>query len=717
MAETFTATADGNGQITISFNYGNSGFPTVNGVELFSGGTQILAINAGLLAGGTITVNPATFTDDATLQAINGETLDVSNLTNATGSTITVDGATLGLSGAWTNAAGGSITVTGGTLNLGDQSSSSTNAWSNAGTITASNTTVNLGGVFTLAGLGMFNQTADTVNLVGTLNNMGTTLALGSTTGSWNLAGGTITGGTLTEADGAELVLTQSGGTLDGVTVDGSLDGTQVNDAYAYVTDGLTLNGTAYLGDASGATYGGLYATNTETLSGTGTVVFGKNASNFLDASDPAVTLTIGSGITIRGSSGTIGGFYSNDTIINQGTISADDSGGLVGPFSYDTDFSGGSTEITGVSIDTSGVTDPAPQAVYQTERQGSFTYTLPGLTPGGSYAVQLDFADIDFAAAGQQQFNVDINGTQVLSNFDVFSAAGGQYKAVAETFTATADGNGQITISFNYGNSGFPTVNGVELFSGGTQILAINAGLLAGGTITVNPATFTDDATLQAINGETLDVSGSLTVDDPASLTTSNSGTILIGGSLLGNTNNATSYQMAGSLSFDGSGTSQTPQVLQAMSTDWGATSAGFLSNYAYTTLALANGTYLELVDESQNSNGSSAPEALYVENLVVPSGTTLNLNGLHLYAANEQVAGTVVGGAVFIDRNDAEKLAFLNVPTTGIAGQPLNPWVTVAVEDQFGNIISGNTSTVTLAVASGPGGFDSSSSTFAPC
>ena len=265
-------------------------------------------------------------------------------------------------------------------------------------------------------------------------------------------------------------MLTQSGGTLDGVTVDGSLDGTQVNDAYAYVTDGLTLNGTAYLGDASGATYGGLYATNTETLSGTGTVVFGKNASNFLDASDPAVTLTIGSGITIRGSSGTIGGFYSNDTIINQGTISADDSGGLVGPFSYDTDFSGGSTEITGVSIDTSGVTDPAPQAVYQTERQGSFTYTLPGLTPGGSYAVQLDFADIDFAAAGQQQFNVDINGTQVLSNFDVFSAAGGQYKAVAETFTATADGNGQITISFNYGNSGFPTVNGVELFSGGTR-------------------------------------------------------------------------------------------------------------------------------------------------------------------------------------------------------------------------------------------------------
>ena len=46
------------------------------------------------------------------------------------------------------------IAATGATLNLGDQSSSSTNAWSNAGTISATNSTVNLGGLFTLAALG-----------------------------------------------------------------------------------------------------------------------------------------------------------------------------------------------------------------------------------------------------------------------------------------------------------------------------------------------------------------------------------------------------------------------------------------------------------------------------------------------------------------------------------------------------------------------------------
>ena len=37
----------------------------------------------------------------------------------------------------------------------------------------------------------------------------------------------------------------------------------------------------------------------------------------------------------------------------------------------------------------------------------------------------------------------------------------------------------------------------------------------------------------------------------------------------------------------------------------------------------------------------------------------------------------------------------------------------VQVAVEDQFGNVITSNTSTVTIAVGSGPGSFDSGSTT----
>ena len=64
MVQTFTATADANGQITVSFT-SVTGSASLNGLELLSGTTPVLAINAGLLAGGTITINPTTFTNQA----------------------------------------------------------------------------------------------------------------------------------------------------------------------------------------------------------------------------------------------------------------------------------------------------------------------------------------------------------------------------------------------------------------------------------------------------------------------------------------------------------------------------------------------------------------------------------------------------------------------------------------------------------------------------
>jgi len=100
-------------------------------------------------------------------------------------------------------------------------------------------------------------------------------------------------------------------------------------------------------------------------------------------------------------------------------------------------------------AINTSAVANPAPQAVYQTERYGNFTYTATGLTPGASYSVNLLFAEIYWTSAGKRLFNVTINGSQVLTDFDIFATAGGENKAIVETFTATADASGDITIGF----------------------------------------------------------------------------------------------------------------------------------------------------------------------------------------------------------------------------------------------------------------------------
>jgi hypothetical protein len=127
-------------------------------------------------------------------------------------------------------------------------------------------------------------------------------------------------------------------------------------------------------------------------------------------------------------------------------TLAISSGGAAAGAYEADTDFSGGRTYSTAAAIDTSGVTDPAPQAVYQHERYGNFTYTVPGLTPGASYTVRLHFAEIYWNSAGQRLFNVAINGATVLSSFDIYAAAGGKNKAVVEQFTATADAQGRIT-------------------------------------------------------------------------------------------------------------------------------------------------------------------------------------------------------------------------------------------------------------------------------
>jgi hypothetical protein len=87
---------------------------------------------------------------------------------------------------------------------------------------------------------------------------------------------------------------------------------------------------------------------------------------------------------------------------------------------------------------------------VYQAERYGTSTYTFPSLTAGAQYTVRLHFAELYWTATGKRKFNVIINGTTVLSSFDIYATAGARYKAVVREFTATANASGQIVLNFN---------------------------------------------------------------------------------------------------------------------------------------------------------------------------------------------------------------------------------------------------------------------------
>ncbi len=151
---------------------------------------------------------------------------------------------------------------------------------------------------------------------------------------------------------------------------------------------------------------------------------------------------------------------------VNAGGDAYTDPSGNV--WSADYDYSGGATSLTSRTV--TGTTTPV---LYQTDRWGTFYYTVNA--PNGNYTVNLKFAEIYFSTAGSRMFNVSINGTQVLTNFDIVAQAGGAFKALDESIPVTVT-NGQINIQFTPGEADQPTVNAIEILNSVTTSFSTTA-------------------------------------------------------------------------------------------------------------------------------------------------------------------------------------------------------------------------------------------------
>ncbi|HEX3965928.1 MAG TPA: putative Ig domain-containing protein, partial [Trebonia sp.] len=196
------------------------------------------------------------------------------------------------------------------------------------------------------------------------------------------------------------------------------------------------------------------------------------NASSGLISGTPTTAGTSTVTVTAKdttGATGTASFTWTVGSGTGSGGVDINAGGAAAAPFAADEDFTGGTATSVTNAISTTGVTNPAPQAVYQSNRYGNFTYTIPGLTAGASYTVRLHFAEEYWTTAGSRTFNVLINGTQVLTSFDIFAAAGGEYKAVVEPFTATASSTGTITIQFVTVKDN-AQVNGIEITPAGSS-------------------------------------------------------------------------------------------------------------------------------------------------------------------------------------------------------------------------------------------------------
>ncbi len=147
------------------------------------------------------------------------------------------------------------------------------------------------------------------------------------------------------------------------------------------------------------------------------------------------------------------------------------------GRFAADVSFSGGNSSTSADLIVTSGAIDPAPMEVYQSERYGNFTYSVGGLVPNSNRLVRLHFAEYYWTGAGQRVFNAFINGAQVLTNFDIYAAAGGADKAVIREFKAPANASGQFTIQFTTVTDN-AKVSAIEILSIPQPFITLNSPL-----------------------------------------------------------------------------------------------------------------------------------------------------------------------------------------------------------------------------------------------
>ena len=179
--------------------------------------------------------------------------------------------------------------------------------------------------------------------------------------------------------------------------------------------------------------------------------------------------------------------------------------------------YSGGNTFSTTATINTANVIERCRSrlpiaALWQLHLHPSRSYA------GTIYTVRLHFAEIYWTSAGKREENVLINGTQVLTDFDQFAAAGGANTAVVEQFSAVGNSSGQIVIQFvtvvdNASIEGIDIATAMPTFSpaAGDYISAV--------TVTISSPS--PDATIYYTTDETTPTSGSTAYSGPITIST----------------------------------------------------------------------------------------------------------------------------------------------------------------------------------------------------
>ena len=361
------------------------------------------------------------------------------------------------------------------------------------------------------------------------INNAGGNINIGARSSSVLVNGITITGGTINGPASLTFVDSNSN-VLDGVTSNTNLDLT--NGSRVQLKDGLSLAAANSINLDNGAL---LAFDNSQTFA-TGTIDIGSHSAQEISVEGTS-TLTISAGVLIHGASATIGNqAFVNGTatpIINNGTISADVSGGTInlessaftntgilssangGALELDTsiDNTGGNINVgaastvlvNGVSITGGTINGPASLTFVDSNSNvldDVTSNTNLDLTNGSR--VRLDDG-LSLAAANS--INLDNGALLAFDNSQTFATGTidiGSHSAQE----ITVEGDSTLTISAGVLIHGASATIGNQAFVNGANAITNNGTIsadVAGGTITLESHTFTNIGTLSSANGGAL--------------------------------------------------------------------------------------------------------------------------------------------------------------------------------------------------------------------
>jgi|GEM_PF-6296597 len=294
------------GQLTVS----NNTLLAFDGDQTIANGTLILQNGSfvGHSPAGTLTVAPT-----ATVRGAGAFFTAALNSTSTllNQGIVEADGGTLDIN-AKTIVNTGTLKVSGGSMVLGTPSV----ALSGNGAISVSAGTLLLRGTFPSSAVKNFTRTGGVVRMQGAMDNSGNSFTFNNATGTWQFEGGSITGGTLSFADGQTLTGNASlTNRVRDLTILG--DGKTAGGGTWIQFSNVSLPGTFTVGDNTLLAFDG-----DETLA-SGTIVMESSLSYL--ACNPSGTLTIGPAATIRGR----GQFAtvqsgSQTNLVNHGLIHAD---------------------------------------------------------------------------------------------------------------------------------------------------------------------------------------------------------------------------------------------------------------------------------------------------------------------------------------------------------------------------------------------------------